>query len=695
MVIALSSLSGCAHSEDTGGGKQQEADDSSGQRQQVDREQSIVEAQSGKPTRSVELGERWGSTLVFQSAAGEMWAMGARGSEPLRLTEKGESYPTPSLSPDGKKIAFASSRTEGGCGGGSSCASANPEVSYAQIYVMNADGSDQELLLEEEGGSSPPTWSPDGKEIAFALADDAGCTIYAMKPDGSEDPTSLATVERCSLDSLSWSPDGEKMAFEGSVAYNRFDIWVVDVSGEGKSTPRQLTHTPDLWWNVDPTWSPDSTEIAFTHMQTEGYRQNIHKIDADGSGEVVLTRGPAFHANPTSMPLDTSYSPINSPVFSPDGTKIALVRGYRPLADPDPSSPAPLESSEVYVMDSDGSDPTVVKNFPSEQLANLQWLPGDVDLPLIVPDKKAVSEGPDRPADGCKPVENPVGEIAYEAGGDIWTTNEDGSNPTRLTSDRSQEGAPAFSPDGGKIAFAKEVEVETKGGSLSGPTKQLVGKIAIMDTDGCDQTVLPVPAGKGAYEPSWAPGGLRVAFWFTGDCGIFITKADGSGTPRTVPTPGVPGCAARPEWSPDGTRIAFEGYGQDGWADIYLMDVLPDGTTDRPRQLPHEGLEQATEPTWSPDGTEIAFSGSHSGYHATGKGHQAIFKIDVNSLELTRLTKGSDTEHSPSWSPDGGQIAYVRDAGAGSSIYVVDSDGSDPTLVRDLPADAGRPDWRP
>jgi hypothetical protein len=71
------------------------------------------------------------------------------------------------------------------------------------------------------------------RRAAFLLAG----TVIAL--------SSLAGCAR--LDSLSWSPDGEKMAFEGSVAYNRFDIWVVDVSGEGKSTPRQLTHTPDLW----------------------------------------------------------------------------------------------------------------------------------------------------------------------------------------------------------------------------------------------------------------------------------------------------------------------------------------------------------------------------------------------------------------------------------------------------------------
>ena len=182
---------------------------------------------------------------------------------------------------------------------------------------------------------------------------------------------------------------------------------------------------------------------------------------------------------------------------------------------------------------------------------------------------------------------------------------------------------------------------------------------------------------------------------------MFITNADGSGTPRRIPTLGLSGCILRPEWSPDGTQIAFEaGYG-DGWADIYIVDVSPEGATSRPRQLidddpgtPSDGHEAmgATEPSWSPDGTEIAFVGG-----------QDIYKFDVNSLEETRLTtwegtgSGTSVEGSPTWSPDGEQIAFVRDPGGTSpSIYVMRSDGSDPTLVKDFsPVERPAPDWRP
>jgi dipeptidyl aminopeptidase/acylaminoacyl peptidase len=193
------------------------------------------------------------------------------------------------------------------------------------------------------------------------------------------------------------------------------------------------------------------------------------KINADGSGETPLTHDIPFHGDPADPPIDPTYSPMHSPVWSPGGTKIAFVRGYRSLENPDRYSGDSTLSSRIYVMGSDGSNPTVVKDFSSQQVSNLDWLPGWVDLPLAAPvqaqEERTASGEPPSPTGGCKPVENPVGEIAYQSDEDIWTMNADGSNPSRLTHDQAKEDTPAFSPDGKKIAFVKEVEAE--GGSLS------------------------------------------------------------------------------------------------------------------------------------------------------------------------------------------------------------------------------------
>jgi Tol biopolymer transport system component len=76
---------------------------------------------------------------------------------------------TPQWSPDGEQIVFVSNRD-----------------GFYAIYIMNADGSNQQPLTRNPLGDYQPTWSPDGQYIAFRRVDSQLSTIYIMRPDGSE-----------------------------------------------------------------------------------------------------------------------------------------------------------------------------------------------------------------------------------------------------------------------------------------------------------------------------------------------------------------------------------------------------------------------------------------------------------------------------------------------------------------------------
>jgi Tol biopolymer transport system component len=312
------------------------------------------------------------------------------------------------------------------------------------IYAMNADGSGQDVLTSfSKPGENMPVWSPDGEKIAFVSSSaydyESRGDIYVMNADGS-DQTRL-TNDASSYDPVAWSPDGEKIAFVSSS-----DIYVMNADGSDQTRLTSTTETEDVEGHANAlAWSPDSAKIALQVQTTKHsgsasaaasapvYRKSgIYVVNADGSGQQ------------TSL-MNAEYS--DSPAWSPDGEKIAFLD----------SSTSAYSTFDIYVMNSEGSGKTRLTNSPGHDVSPA-WSP-----------------------DGTKIVFSYDG---IKRNNDIYVMNADGTGRTRLTHHTdgapTSESQPTWSPNGEKIAFVASL-------SSSDPSEES-SRICVMNADGSGQT---------------------------------------------------------------------------------------------------------------------------------------------------------------------------------------------------------------
>jgi TolB protein len=240
-----------------------------------------------------------GRQLVFAAfPAGastyQLWMMNADGSNQHQLLNDSNGFDLqPNFSPDGSQIVF----------------NRFSSVFQGAIYRIQADGTGLAALVDFDPNPDindfNPIYSPDGRTIAFDSVDRSGLiyAVYVMNADGSQ----LHAVSPPWLEAWipDWSPDGKKMIFSTRALYPQNTLtpqgWLMSTDADDAEL-EQITF-PGKSRDLGPVWSPQGNAIAFERDSPDGRTFAIYVTNPDGSGERLVFQGPRSDAATFSSPL--------------------------------------------------------------------------------------------------------------------------------------------------------------------------------------------------------------------------------------------------------------------------------------------------------------------------------------------------------------------------------------------------------
>ena len=279
-----------------------------------------------------------------------VWSVPSAGDDPLRMTSRDRYATVPRWSPDGAYLSFLSVQDD----------------EASQVWVLNRSGGEAQQLTAVQQGVEAYEWSPDGGRLVLVIRDPISEEIgkYGQDAGGAEIPGPWV------IDRLQFKRQGV-----GYLDRRRTHLYIFDVA------TKQLTQVTDGDFDdSEPAWAPGSRSIAFVSNRTEepdaNYNTDIWLVQADDPGTDRALRQ-----------LTTSPGQDGSPVWNPDGSKIAYVTS--PNIDEVPF----YAMEQVAIISVDGGQPTILTTRLDRRVGSPRFAPDGDAVYFRLEDQRSVHLG--------------------------------------------------------------------------------------------------------------------------------------------------------------------------------------------------------------------------------------------------------------------------------------------------------------
>ncbi|HXE13322.1 MAG TPA: winged helix-turn-helix domain-containing protein [Bryobacteraceae bacterium] len=437
------------------------------------------------------------------------------------------------------------------------------------------------------GDQYTPTFSPDGRQVAFTWNGEAqdNFDIYVKLVNSSSPALRLTTSKDVDY-SPAWSPDGEWIAFCRGRDTGRGGVWIVPALGGAE---RKITDmdTPGSPWDRALSWTPDSKRLVVAAPVGAEQHLGLRLIDVNTGASQLIVR-------PTGSEEDMH------PAVSPNGKFIAFTRDTG------------RGISRIMIVPVGGGTPQPIA-APADQVYNARpaWTPDGSHI-VFVSNVDGESHAWLAPFRSSRPVKelaalgDDIHDVAISTAGQLGVVRQArdsnlymlrlGSTPesvigepTRILGSTRLEESPSIRSDGRQLAFAS---------NRSG-----YEEIWTARADGSDVMQVTYLQNPVTGSPDWSPDGRHIVFDSRagGRPQLYITSGDGG---RAQPICCESGLATVPHWSPDGRSIYFS---SDRTGRMEVWSVGATGGT--PVQVTKNG---GFAPVPSPDGKWLYYSSDNA-----------------------------------------------------------------------------------